>query len=310
MEISVIISTYNPDANYFEEALKALRSQTYPLDHWELIIVDNNSTNDVLSKVDLSWHPHSLITQESKQGLTYSRVRGFSIAQGRIIILADDDNVLDPNYLAETALIFEKDASLGAIGGKSIPLFIVKPPTWLQEFYGNLAVRDLGNKILLSEWQNEYPSCSPIGAGMAILKKALTAYINGIQHAKYRITDRRKFNLSSGGDNEIVLQVLKSGWRIGYFPSLLLHHIIPPQRMEVRYLARLLNNTNKSWVQVLENNQINPWDGISKATLFARKTKAFFSHRAWQSKSNYVKWRGACGLFDGLATLTADDQDN
>lgn len=296
--ISVILPTFNPNAGRLHQTIAGLKSQTLPLENWELIIIDNNSLPAV--SIDLSWHPNNQIASESKAGLTYARLKGFAQAKGHIIIMVDDDNILDNNYLKNTLAIFTANGTLGAIGGKSLPLFESVPPVWLTEFYGNLALRDLGEAIIIADWKNDYPMGAPIGAGMAIRKVALQSYIHKITEGKTVVTDRTGTSLTSGGDNDIVIEILKAGWQVGYFPQLVLKHIIPNQRTEVNYLARLLNNTNKSWVQLLASHNINPWKQIPAWSAPFRKIKAWFTYRAWQSQVNYVKWQGACGLFDGL----------
>jgi glycosyltransferase involved in cell wall biosynthesis len=297
--VSVIISTYNPDPSRFNRVLDALKMQTLPLERWELLIIDNNSS--IPLSADLSWHPGSRIIPEPKPGLTYGRMRGFSEAGGDILLLVDDDNVLAPGYLLKTADIFKANPKLGAIGGRSLPDFEAVPPVWIKQFYGNLAIRDLGSDIIIAEWDGGYPEASPIGAGMAIRRGALDNYITKINAQHKPITDRTGKSLSSGGDNDIVLEILKAGWAVGYFPSLSLYHIIPVDRTGVEYLSRLLNHTNKSWILLLENHKINAWKKIKGWSVPLRKIKAWFTYKAWQNKVNYIRWRGACGTFDGLS---------
>ncbi|NEU06795.1 glycosyltransferase family 2 protein [Flavihumibacter sp. R14] len=303
MYISVIIPTYNPNIERLLSAINGLRTQTISPDRWELIIVDNNSTKDFSGRIDLSWHQNSKIVQEKHQGLTYARVKGFSEAKGEIVVLVDDDNILDKNYLHEVLEAFNDKPDLGAIGGKSIPLFETSPPPWLSEFLPSLALRDLGERVIIDKWENKYPDASPIGAGMATRKQSLESYIEKVSKNNSTITDRKGNSLGSSGDNDIILEVLKSGWRVGYFPSLVMHHIIPKERMQVEYVARLINNTNKSWIQLLESHGINLWARIPYWTVPLRKIKSWFVYRAWQNKVNYIRWRGACGAYDGLSDI-------
>jgi glycosyltransferase involved in cell wall biosynthesis len=299
--LSVILPTYNPNTSRLRQTISGLKDQTLPFTNWELIIVDNNSAPAV--DIDLSWHPNHKIVKEAKPGLTHARLKGFEQASGAIMVMVDDDNVLDKDYLKNTLSLFGKSSTLGAIGGKSLPLFESPPPLWLKEFYGSLALRDLGDEAMISTWKNEYPNSSPIGAGMGIRTTALGSYINKITTSGSVISDRTGNELTSGGDNDMVIEILRSGWQVGYFPSLQLLHIIPEQRMQINYLARLLNNTNRSWIQVLEKHHINPWKKVTGFTVPFRKVKAWFTYRAWQSAANYIKWQGACGLFDGLAAI-------
>lgn len=297
--LSVIIPTYNPDANRLAKTLTGLQKQSLPIQAWELIIVDNNSSQPI--NAELGWHPNHKIVRETVQGLTYARLKGFNEARGQVLILVDDDNILDENYLQNTLKAFQEQPKLGAIGGKSLPLFESDPPAWLSEFYSSLALRDLGDEVLTASWDYKYPVCAPIGAGIAIRKAALNTYIKKISTQKNVITDRKGDSLSSGGDNDIILEILKAGWHVGYLPGLVLHHIIPAQRMEAGYIARLINNSSNSWVRLLQSHGINPWPQISVWTVFPRKVKAWFTYKAWINNVNYIRWQGACGTFDGLA---------
>ncbi|HEX3386780.1 MAG TPA: hypothetical protein VHS53_16380, partial [Mucilaginibacter sp.] len=58
---------------------------------------------------------------------------------------------------------------------------------------------------------------------------------------------------------------------------------------------------NRSWIAVLEYHQINPWKKIPRWSVPLRKIKAWVAYSAWKSEVNYIRWRGACGMYDGLA---------
>jgi len=303
MNISVIIPTYNPNIERLSQTLIGLRNQTLHTDYWELILIDNNSTFEFTNSIDITWHPNSKIIKEPNSGLTYARLKGFKESKNEIIIMVDDDNILNENYLSDAIKILETNTQIGALGGKSIPLFESIPPDWLDEFYGNLALRDLGEQIIKEKWEGNYPKAAPIGAGMVLRRQAIQSYVHKIQSTSSSITDRKGNSLSSGGDNDLVIELMKAGWMVGYFPSLSLIHIIPESRTEVSYLARLVSDTNKSWIKLLESHQINPWNRISEWTVPIRKIKAWFTYKAWQSNVNFIKWKGACGMFDALGRI-------
>ncbi|WPU91650.1 glycosyltransferase [Mucilaginibacter sabulilitoris] len=297
--ISVIIPTYNPDLKILDQTLYALQNQTLDLSLWELIIVDNGSVPDV--RLNLNWHPQYTLIKSPDPGLTYARVKGFEHSKGDLVIMVDDDNVLNKDYLQCARQLFDSNLMLGAAGGKSLPEFEKIPPDWLKDFHSNLAVRDLGDSTEISSWNNTYPACAPIGAGMCVRKAAVASYVNKIHTGMSIITDRKGDALSSGGDNDLVVDILKSGWQVGYFPELVLRHIIPGKRMQPGYMANLVNSSNKSWVQLLDSHQINPWKKIPRWTVPIRKMKAWIACKSWQNKSNYIRWRGICGMYDGLA---------
>ncbi|TWR25190.1 glycosyltransferase family 2 protein [Mucilaginibacter pallidiroseus] len=303
INLSVVIPTYAPLTSRLQKTLDALKDQTLDKANWELIVVDNNTTPPIA--VDLSWHQNAYLIKEAKQGLTFARLAGFSKAVSEIIVMVDDDNVLQRDYLEKVIEIFDQQPSVGVVGGKSLPMFEATPPTWLCEFESNLAIRNLGDEIIISKWASTYPKSAPIGAGMAIRKAALSKYLQMIENSdRSTITDRSGTSLSSGGDNEIVINALIDGWQCAYFPKLVLRHIIPQSRMQPNYLAELHNQTNASWVKLLAKYHICPWQKISPLTLNIRKLKAWFTYKAWSTPAAYVKWRGACGLLEGLASLS------
>lgn len=283
--------------------LNALRTQTLAVHQWELIIIDNNSTNNVLCDIDIKWHPNLKLIAEDKQGLTYSRIAGFNSASGKIVVMVDDDNVVAPDYLENVRKYFSLNSQIGAIGGKIKQCFIgFEPEEWTKEFWHMLAIRDLGdNEIISIPGSSCYPAHSPVGAGMAIRKHLFKAYQDSINLSSEVITDRSGDNLSSGGDNEINIHVLRQGYSVAYIPDLILEHIIPANRLTKKYLARLNYQSSKSWIKLILKYDICPWRRILRKTVLIRKIKAWVTQKAWESATNHIRWRGLCGVFEALA---------
>lgn len=308
MQLSVVISTHNPDPGRLRRTLAALRAQTLPAPRWETILVDNASATPLsLAAFGDFAPPNTRLVREPRLGLTTARRRGFAEAGGEILVLADDDNVLASDYLELVLGLFASHPRLGVLGGRSIPEFEVAPPTWVRQFDELIACRDLGSKPCIARCPTvqpagryAYPDCAPIGAGMALRRTALAAWLT-VPDTRIP-TDRHGTELSSGGDNDIVL-TLAHTWDVGYFPELMLTHLIPKARTNRVYLARLNHGIAKSWVQVLHRHGCNPWPAIPAWTAPLRKLKAWFVYRAWSSPAAYVRWQGACGHFDGRATL-------
>jgi glycosyltransferase involved in cell wall biosynthesis len=289
-----------------------LSRQTLLQHGWELIIVDNASTNEVINNLNLKWHSNAKVVKESKQGLTSARLRGFHEAKGEIIVLVDDDNLLKEDYLENTIQVFLSHTKVGIIGGKSIPEFEINPPEWFNEVGIKLGCRDLGEEPLITDVRPildehtkivEYPKFSPIGTGMGLRKEVASQYVIKYTESTVKITDRSRNDLSSGGDNDIVLTALNKGWDVGYFPQLYVTHIIPKQRVQKEYLAKMNYSSSKSWVAVLDMHGIRYWPQINPSTILFRKMKSYFSHRAWSSPVAYIKWKGSCGIFEGQGKL-------
>ena len=98
-QISVIICTHNPRADYLGRTLDGLRSQELSAGEWELVLVDNASPEPVAPRFDLGWHPRARVVVEPEMGLTAARLRGISEASAPLLVFVDDDNVLSADYL-------------------------------------------------------------------------------------------------------------------------------------------------------------------------------------------------------------------
>jgi GT2 family glycosyltransferase len=241
-------------------------------------------------------------------GLTLARRTGFRAARGDVLVLVDDDNVLAPDYLAEVVRLFAAHPNVGALGGRSLPEFETPLPPDLAEFLGLLACRDLGPDPQIAALRGdplsgpiEYPACAPIGAGMALRRNSVQSWLD--DQTAVALPDRKGSALTSGGDNDIVLRILRSGWSVGYFPTLSLTHLIPSGRTSPDYLARLNRGIASSWVQVLSRHGACVWPPVPGWSVPLRQLRAWFTHRAWASRAAYIRWQGACGHFEGRSKL-------
>ena len=310
MQFSVLLCTHNPAPELLSSTLAALSGQTLPASEWELILIDNASSSPIEAEV-FHWHPHGRVIREPKLGLTCARRRGIDEARGELLVFCDDDNLLEPDYLATAAAIFASHAKLGAAGGRSSPRYLATPPAWWRPFASRLILSDLGGEQQVVSWRDTdakdrtYPPCAPTGSGMVLRREIGQEYARSLEESP-TTPDRVGRELSSGGDCAMVLTALLLGWDIGYFPDLKLIHVIAARRLRMGYLARLNRASSESWVRLLAHHGICPWGAIPGWTVGLRQARAFFRQRAWRSPENYVGWAGACGLFAGRARIGAD----
>ncbi len=292
--LTVILPTFQPHPGRLARTLEGLASQSLSSDQWQLIVVDNASQPPLT--MDLSRFPGARILAEPRPGLSHARRSGVRASSGDILVYVDDDNVLAPDYLKKAEKLMDTEPRLGAVGGKSLPEFECSPPKWAGDCLGLLALRDLGPSSIRARWDGQYPTCSPIGAGMVLRRQALDSWL---QDRDTSLTDRCGNNLASGGDNDLVLHVLKSDWTVGYEPELFLTHLIPTFRLQEDYLARLSEAMQATWMRVLTKHGCNEWPPIPRWSVPLRQAKAFITHRAWAGPAQRIAWRGACGHFTG-----------
>jgi len=305
LKLSVIIPTYNPSEPSLARVLEALHRQTLAHDQWEALLVNNASTRFPNCSFFARHAPPNLrVITESQLGLTAARACGLSAAKGDGAVLVDDDNELSADYLERALKLLENHPEVGALGGRIDLEFASPPPAWISEFHNLLAEQNYGEVPLISTpiapdrcATLTWPSYAPIGAGMVLRREAWEAWLAFLDASPTALSDRKGTQLTSSGDNELILVILKAGWQVGYFPSLTLTHLIPQSRLAPNYLARLNFGCSSGFIQALRRHGACPWAPIPRWTLPLRVARAWFRCRAWRGPANRIRWRGLVGHF-------------
>ncbi len=116
--ISVVVPVYNT-GKYLKRVIAALRAQDMDDPGYELIFVDNGSTDESLSV--LREHSDIIILQEEKRGSYAARNRGIREARGDIIAFTDSDCFPVPGWLSAIKAHFDSQLQSKAILGPRIP---------------------------------------------------------------------------------------------------------------------------------------------------------------------------------------------
>jgi hypothetical protein len=243
-DVSVVICAHNPRPDYLGRALESVRAQTHPVAQWELLLVDNASRTPLASTYDISWHPNGRHLVENKLGLSFARQHAIRQASSDLILFLDDDNIADPNFIAEAVKIKREWPLLGVWGsGAIIPEFEVPPIDRVKPLVSYLALREVAS----AEWAN-FPgtSATPWGAGLCVRSDVAAAYLQLCAEPSIQITGRRGGDLLSGEDVEICYVSCKMGFGMGIFPKLRITHLIPKERVAEEYLIRVFEGTQIS----------------------------------------------------------------
>ncbi|MDD5454425.1 MAG: glycosyltransferase [Candidatus Ratteibacteria bacterium] len=103
--ISVIIPAYNR-AKFLEEAVKSVLAQTYK--NWELIIVDDGSTDDTSEVVKKFLDERIIYLHQDNKGASAARNKGILKAKGEYIAFLDSDDMWLPQKLQKQLEVFNK----------------------------------------------------------------------------------------------------------------------------------------------------------------------------------------------------------
>lgn len=307
-QLSVLLCTRDPHPGRLARTLAGLAAQSLARESWEILLVDNGSTPPLGPPADPTGLPSLRLVREPQPGLTPARLRAIAEARGEALVFVDDDNVLDPAYLATALAAFAALPGLAAAGGPVRPEFAAPPPAWLPEFHGLLALHDHGAAPLhacggpAAPW----PAFAPVGAGLCLRRAAALAYAAAVRADPTRLQlDRRAGALASGGDNDLVFTALRAGGDVAYLPGLALTHLIPAARLQPAYLARLNRGIQRSWVRVLALHGACPWRPIPRWTLPLRTLRARLRSRPWRGPVERIRCHGLLGRLEGQADLAA-----
>ncbi|MES2467134.1 MAG: glycosyltransferase [Verrucomicrobiota bacterium] len=249
MKLSVIICTHNPHRDYLFRTLAALQQQTLGRDQWEFLLIDNASRDSIAETWDLTWHPKGRHVREEELGVTPARLRGIRESVGELIVFVDDDNIIDCFYLENALRIHCKCPFLGAYGAGKIAGEFESPP--LPEtipFLPMVALRDEPRPL----WSNQQSANSsiPYGAGQCVLRQVALEYVKALQNDQLRKALGRYGNgyLLSCEDIDLALFACTLGYGTGVFPELSMTHLIPPRRLEPKYLEALAEGHAASFI--------------------------------------------------------------
>lgn len=235
--ITVLICTYN-GAYRIEPTLQHLAQQKVTLGlPWEILLIDNASKDNVAQVAGEVWQKLGSIVSltvlnEPTPGKDNAMDRGLAVATYQYVVVCDDDNWLDPNYLQQAWQILRANPSIGMLGGRSRGVFEKKLPAWFDPYKGYYAV---GSQ---NQQSGELPANRFLwGAGTVINRKAYTL----LKKANFQriITYSQYPAISRGEDVEMCFAVRLTGYKVWYDERLQLSHFMPNERIRWDYLLEL-----------------------------------------------------------------------
>ena len=239
--ITLIICTYNRE-KYIGPLLDSIAKNDYPTTDYEIVLVDNNCTDNTHGVCEQFTAAHPQInfryTVEPEQGLSAARNKGIKEAKGDIIIYVDDDALVDCDYIRIYAEYFATHPETMAAGGPIEPLYETSEPAWMSPY----------TKALLTAWMNygdkvrEYPKGRYPGGGNAAYRKVVFDKV-GLFNTELG----RKGNLLLASEEKDIFDKMKAlGMKVLYLPTPVLHHCIPQAKLEEDYFNRLTLQIGRS----------------------------------------------------------------
>lgn len=281
IDISVIVPTRNR-VDLLDKTLASLIPQTLNKNNFEIIVVDNGSTDN--TKHICEKYKDTLNLQyifEPQPGLHEGRHTGFKAAKSELLTFCDDDIEAFPSWLKTIVDTFNSDRSIALVGGKNYPKFETSPPDWILDYWntGNELGKILSSLSIL-DFGDEIKEISPFyifGCNYSIRKKVL-------QQCEGFHPDGMPFDLIRfRGDGETYVSqfIADNGYKAIYHPDASVYHFVSSDRLTKKYFNK------RYYIQ-----------GISDAYTFLRKSKsekygssALFSSNKFWNYFNYQQFK-------------------
>jgi glucosyl-dolichyl phosphate glucuronosyltransferase len=232
-DVTVNICTYNRQ-QLLRPALESVLSQQAGGPRYEVIVVDNNSTDETRQLIESFIARGATNLQyvfEGRQGLSHARNAGVAAARSPILAFTDDDVRVAPDWVATIKRTLDDHPEVECVGGKVLPRWPSPPPAWLtHEHWAPVAIVDYGEKPF---YVNTDHQLCLMGANVAIRKQTLQR-VGGFLPDLQRVEN----SIGSMEDHELLLRLWNVQAQGLYVPELIVSSEIAPNRLTKQYHRR------------------------------------------------------------------------
>jgi glucosyl-dolichyl phosphate glucuronosyltransferase len=226
--ISVVVCTYNR-CEVLKRTLKSLAEMELPPDFsWELLVVDNNSTDatrEYVGSLSKECRIPLRYLFESQQGMSFALNAGIKGAKGEIVAFTDDDVRVDPHWLTRIAEAFEKFDCAG-VGGKIIPEWTFQKPSWLIEEGPYRLIDVPGGYNPGNEPCEITMKTRPFAANFALRRWVFDKY--GLFRTDLGPVRGKRM---PGNESELCRRMLEAGEKLFYVPQAVIHHLVDRKKI-------------------------------------------------------------------------------
>ena len=275
--LTVALCTHN-HRERLARTLRGLAQLAPPASPWELLIIDNASTDGTSQLVmTTDWRTPEMnvrVVREEKLGLSNARNRAIQEATGEFIVFMDDDESPDPHWLGayERIILAERPDALG--GRIEVMFEDGRRPTWLQDellgFLGQLDHGGAARRLAAPD--------TPIFGGNFAFRKDIFARIGTFDAG----LGRKGSDNTGGEDTEIYRRMIASGCNIWWVPDAVICHRIQAGKLRRRYFLDLHFRQGRT-------------QGLRKRGSASRLPPAYLVLQLWRAIKNALSERFSRG---------------
>lgn len=223
--VSVVVCTLNR-SQLLRNCLESLANQDIAVDQFEVIVVDNNSSDDTHDVANgfLKSHKNFRYIKEDHLGLSFARNRGWKEAFGQYVAYIDDDAIAYSNWISEIADFSKRHPDVNIFGGLYDAFYLGSAPGWFPREYGNFSLGTQERRIKLG--------CEWISGTNMVIKKELF-YMYGCFDERLGMIGGKA---AYGEEVNFFLCMQAKGNQIFYVPSMRVAHLVARYKMSLKWL--------------------------------------------------------------------------
>lgn len=210
--VSVIVPAYNARGT-IKQCLEALTGQSYPADSYEVIVVDDGSTDEIKNVVQ--GYKAQYIRQEN-QGPAAARNKGVREARGEIILFTDADCVPDANWIREMVKPFGNPEVMAVKGAYQ---------TTQKNIVARFAQAEFEERFEMLKKSESIDMVDTYAAGF---RRLIFLKLGGFDTS---------FPVANNEDTELSYRMSKGNYKMVFNPEAIVHHLNHPDSL-IKY-ARL-----------------------------------------------------------------------
>lgn len=245
--LSILVATYNGSGTIgvFLAKLKEIKPPDCP---WEIIVVDNGSTDNTWNVVKKFEDkiPLKLLSYR-KRGKNRALNFGLDHVRGELVLLTDDDIIPEPDWLIKVWNCVCKNKEVDLFGGRIIPLWEKMPPSWITQAI------PMGVAFGITPDTLHKGPVAPgaiWGANMFVRRRV---FLEGVRFNES--VGPGMGNYVMGGDTDFMVRAASKGYKTWFCPDVKVQHRIHPGQLKKTWLLKRAYRHGKS---IYETNKDKP----------------------------------------------------
>jgi len=211
--VSVVVLNYN-GKRHLKGCFKSLLNSHYPKEKFEVLMVDNNSSDDSIEYTRKNFPDVKILPLDKDYGYSGGMNRGVDAAKGEYLILLNNDTVVEKEWLIELINVIKDDKKIGVCTAK---ILNYSKPNLVNCVGGFMSVFGVSGSLGENEREKKYQSIFPVffpSGCCCIIRKKLFKKIGKFDQDYFMYVE----------DSELGWKLWDTGYKVLVVPKSRIYH--------------------------------------------------------------------------------------